>query len=66
MNTSKKLYRLAEGKKISGVCSGLGEYFAIDPVIPRALFVASLFLGGVGIILYAVFHFMTPEKSALE
>ncbi len=63
MNTSKKLYRTSEGKKISGVCSGLGEYFDIDPVIPRALFIASLFFGGAGIILYLVFHFMVPEKK---
>lgn len=63
MKPSKKLYRTSEGKKISGICAGLGDYFDIDPVIPRAIFIASLFFGGTGIILYLVFHFMVPEKK---
>jgi phage shock protein PspC (stress-responsive transcriptional regulator) len=36
----KKLYRDGETKIIAGVCGGIGSYFAINPWIPRALFLA--------------------------
>ena len=35
----KKLYRSNQDKKISGVCSGLGNYFNIDPTLIRLLFI---------------------------
>ena len=45
----KRLYRSKTDKKISGVCGGMADYFAIDPVIVRLLWVLgtlmSLFLG---------------------
>jgi phage shock protein PspC (stress-responsive transcriptional regulator) len=34
----KKLFRDADDKYIAGVCSGIGNYFGINPWIPRALF----------------------------
>lgn len=34
----KKLYRDSEDKIIGGVCSGIGNYFGINPWIPRVLF----------------------------
>jgi len=34
----KKLYRDNDNKLIAGVCSGLGNYFGINPWIPRILF----------------------------
>jgi phage shock protein C len=50
----KKLYRSSRGKVIAGVCTGLGEYFEIDPVLIRALFIIALFSGGIGVTLYFV------------
>lgn len=41
---NKTLYRSCKNKVISGVCGGLGEYFAIDPVIMRIIFVIALFV----------------------
>ena len=34
----KKLYRNKTEYKIAGVCSGIGDYFKIDPIIIRLLF----------------------------
>jgi phage shock protein PspC (stress-responsive transcriptional regulator)/heme/copper-type cytochrome/quinol oxidase subunit 2 len=34
----KKLFRDADDKLIAGVCSGIGNYFGINPWIPRTLF----------------------------
>lgn len=36
--TRKRLFRDPEDKKIAGVCSGIGNYFGINPWIPRVLF----------------------------
>ena len=36
----KKLYRDGDDKLIAGVCSGIGNYFGINPWIPRILFLA--------------------------
>ena len=40
----KRLYRQPKNKMLGGVCTGLGEYFEIDPVILRILFLISLFM----------------------
>ena len=60
---NKKLYRIEEGKVLAGVCGGVAEYFNMDPVIFRVLWVAaSLFAGG-GLILYIVMAIIVPVKS---
>jgi phage shock protein C len=38
----KKLYRSGKNKIIAGVCGGLGEYFKIDPLLIRVIFVVAL------------------------
>jgi phage shock protein C len=39
----KKLYRSRDSKIIAGVCGGIGEYFEIDPVIVRVIFLLLIF-----------------------
>ena len=47
---------------LGGVCEGLGEYFSIDPVIIRLMFIAtSLMLGG-GILTYIVAWIIIPDR----
>lgn len=57
----KHLYRSTANRVIFGVCGGLGEYFRIDPVIIRMIFLALTFGGGLGILLYLVLAFLTPK-----
>ena len=59
----KKLHRTADEKKLAGVCAGLGEYFDIDPVFFRLFFLASLFFGGLGALIYLLLWIMVPEKA---
>jgi len=59
----KKLHRLADEKKLAGVCAGLGEYFDIDPVFFRLFFLASLFFGGLGAVIYVLLWIMVPERA---
>ena len=35
---TKRLYRSHNNKVLAGVCGGLGEYFDIDPVLIRLLY----------------------------
>lgn len=57
----KRLYR-SRDRMIGGVCSGIAEYFNIDPVIVRAIFLSMLFFGGGGLILYLILLIMVPKK----
>ena len=59
----KKLHRLPEGRKVAGVCAGLGEYFDLDPVFFRLFFLASLLFGGLGALGYVLLWIMVPEKA---
>src|SRR6266849_5319122 len=46
----RRLYRIADGAMIAGVCNGLGAYLHIDPTILRLIFVGLLFLTGGGFV----------------
>ncbi len=67
MNEQKKLYRSEKDKVIAGVCGGLGEYFAIDSLIVRLIFLALLFGGGAGFLVYIIFALIVPsDKEAIS
>jgi phage shock protein PspC (stress-responsive transcriptional regulator) len=59
----KKLCRYTQDRKIAGVCSGLGDYFAIDPLYFRLGFLVSLLFGGLGALAYVVMWILVPEKE---
>ena len=60
----RKLYRSRKNRWIAGVCGGLSEYFKIDPVIVRVIFIVITLGGaGFGVILYIVLIFMIPIES---
>jgi len=58
----KKLYRSVTDKMLAGVCGGLAEYFAIDPVIIRLIFVLAVIFGGSGILAYIILWIVIPVK----
>ena len=58
----KRLYRINTDCKIAGICSGIGDYFEIDPVIIRLLFLLGLFLGG-GLLVYIIGWIIIPIKD---
>jgi phage shock protein C len=58
----RKVKRDSYNGILGGVCEGLGEYFAIDPVIIRLMFIAtSLMLGG-GIFTYIIAWIIIPDR----
>ncbi len=58
-----RLYRNADDKIIAGVCSGLANYFHIDPVIMRIIFAVLLFTGGSGFLVYVILWVAVPSQS---
>lgn len=55
--------RLVRGeKKLFGVCSGLANYFDIDPTLMRILFLVAFLFFGTGLLLYFILFIVMPEK----
>ncbi|MGI6341750.1 MAG: PspC domain-containing protein [Bacteroidales bacterium] len=63
-NKAKKLYRIRENKFLAGVCTGLGDYFTIDPVIIRIIFILLTLVGGGGLLIYIILALVVPMKTA--
>lgn len=61
-NMKKRLYRLNDDKKIAGVCSGIADYFEIDPTIVRLAWLITVFCAGGGIIAYIIAMIVIPVK----
>jgi phage shock protein PspC (stress-responsive transcriptional regulator) len=58
----KKLYR-SKDKKICGVCGGLANYFELDPVLLRLLWVILTFAScSIGLIAYLVCALIIPQE----
>ena len=58
----KKLYRNVKSGKLFGVCSGLAEYFGIDPTVIRVAWAIFACFVGSGILAYIVAALIIPEK----
>ncbi len=62
---AKKLYRDENDKVFGGVCSGLGNYFGIDSVILRIIFVI-MFFSGIGFLAYIILWAVVPSSAVSE
>ncbi len=61
--STKKLYRIKEGKKLAGVCGGIALYFDMDPSVVRLLWILVTCFGGAGILAYIIAAFVIPEQD---
>ena len=59
----KKVQRSADERVIAGVCGGVAEYFKIDPVIVRLVWVVLAFIGGSGIVAYILAFLALPDGA---
>ena len=57
----KRLVRNVQDKKIGGVCAGLADYFNMDPMLVRVLWILFTLAGGSGLLAYAILYFILPE-----
>ena len=64
MDNNKKLLRPRNGRKISGVCLAVANYFGMDVSIVRILWVLGTIIAfGVGLVLYIACVFIIPEDD---
>lgn len=62
---AKQLHRSRTDKKIAGVCAGIANYFEIDPVVVRILFIILILPGGLpGVLPYFVLWIVVPLEAA--
>jgi phage shock protein PspC (stress-responsive transcriptional regulator) len=60
-NPGKRVYRDKDHKIVAGVCSGISEYFGVDPLWLRLIFAVITVLGfGFGLIIYIILWAILP------
>lgn len=62
---NKRLFRDENDKVLGGVCSGLANYFNIDVVIARIVFVVLLF-SGIGFLTYIIMWIAVPSTATTQ
>lgn len=64
-SSTRKIYRVNQGRVLGGVAGGIGQYFNLDPVLIRILFIV-LAMGGGGIIFYFILWLVIPKQEDVE
>jgi phage shock protein PspC (stress-responsive transcriptional regulator) len=62
INNMKRLTRPKNNKVIAGVCAGIANYFNIDPVLVRIIWLVLLLFFGIGLFAYLLLWVVMPEK----
>lgn len=60
---SRRVFRNPDDKVLGGVCSGVANYFGIDPLILRLIFVVAFFGFGSGLLLYIILWIIIPQAK---
>jgi len=58
----KRLVRPRTARKIGGVCAGMAEYFDLDVVLVRLLWLIVAIMTGVGFLAYIIAWIVMPEE----
>ena len=62
MSNNKRLERDLSNRVLGGVCSGLGNYFGVDPIFWRLLFIILCLIPAIpGILIYIILWIVMPE-----
>ncbi|MCF0151307.1 MAG: PspC domain-containing protein, partial [Firmicutes bacterium] len=61
--SKKKLYKSTDDKAIAGVCGGIAEYFDIDSLIVRLVFVLLTLAYAAGAVVYLVLALAMPKRQ---
>lgn len=61
----KKLYRSETNRIFAGICGGFGEFFGIDPVLLRVIWLLVVVFTGVapGLLAYIIAIFIIPRRT---
>ena len=61
----KRFYLSDTDKKIAGVCGGIAEYFEIDSLLVRVVFLLCIFSFGGGLMAYIILWLLAPKHNEL-
>ena len=61
-----RLYKSNQNKIIDGVCTGIAEYFGIDPTLIRLGWVLFCAMGGSGFLAYIIAAIIIPRRPEGE
>lgn len=59
----RKLYRSRRNAVIGGVCGGIGNYFDVDPVLVRVIWLFAIF-SGIGALAYIICWIVIPQRPS--
>jgi phage shock protein PspC (stress-responsive transcriptional regulator) len=62
----KKLYRDPDNRVLGGVCSGLANYFNLDPIVFRLLFIVATLLYGTSFLAYLILWIAIPKAVTIQ
>ena len=65
MEKTNRLYRSTTSRVFGGIAGGIAEYFDVDPIIIRMLFVVIAFAGGGGVLIYVILWIAIPPRPIL-
>jgi phage shock protein C len=60
MQVNRHLYRCRDNRRLAGVAAGVAEFFDLDPTLVRVLWFVSIFVGGLGVLLYVGMAIIVP------
>lgn len=56
----RRIYRDGDNRILGGVCSGMGLYWRVDPILFRLLFILGVIFAGTGIFIYIILWIAIP------
>lgn len=63
MATAKRYHRSKSDRVLGGVCGGFAQYFGMDPLLVRVLWVViTLVSFGIGVLAYVLLWLFAPES----
>ena len=68
MEKNKHLYRSVKDRVFAGICGGLGDYFDIDPVMLRFIWLMVVVFTGIvpGVLIYFIAIFIIPKEPFIK
>lgn len=57
----RRIVRSINDRKLAGVCAGVADYFDLDPMLVRVLWLLLVLFAGTGVVAYFVCWFLFPE-----
>lgn len=66
-NEPRRLVRRTRDRMLAGIAAGLGDYFGVDPVAVRLLWVVAGFVTGpLAVLAYIVFWYVMPREDPVD